>query len=164
MGWATTTDGKTTAPIKMSAWAYSGEMLTKKLTKNNTDITAISGDIAANTADIAANTADITAIEGDIVTINNTIADLTVQAGAKELLTVNATIPVSGAITGNGISGTVTNGVVSALVAGEVMLTKQAGAEITPDMSYVSGVTTLEADYGTTIPTSGLVWEITYRV
>ena len=158
MGWAGTKAG---AYIKMSAWAYVGGKLTAALSDYQTDIT----------------------------TINKKIASLDVAAGADEL--ISSVLPLSGELNAEGVtqitpvqvvigtskdsatgeethatttlSGTISAGVVTALVPYEVITVKEGKEQIYPDVTEISGIYNIVADYGTAaaVPIS---WSITFRV
>jgi hypothetical protein len=104
-----------------------------------------------------------------ITTINKSIEDLTVQAGAKEILATEAVFDKAAGTVGgalSGLTGTIVDGLVTVNMpaAYEVINVKEDdGDAITPDIDYTSTNITLTADYGLQdiVPNS---WTITYRV
>ena len=99
--------------------------------------------------------------------LSETLEGLTVQAGAKEIATVNAVFNTDNTISGvlEGLSGTITEGKVNVFMPAncEIINVKEDdGDAISPDIDYATSGINVYADYASgTLPSA---WVITYRV
>lgn len=189
LGWAGTDKG---TYIKMSAWAYTGGILTNALSNVEADITTIGNQIASlqhsmGGQELFQGTFNLYNDNGEV--IEGTLPEITVNTTSikeEDGDIIQNSVNISGQISFELTDSVKTDTIVTIQVPGEVLAVKQQIAdslttpttttveEVYPDMSYnkITNITTLTANYGVKTINDEIVanitqytsWIITFRV